>query len=129
MIVLDTHIWIWWVNGDHLQAGLNRCDLIQATDMAAVSAISCFEVAWLSAHNRIELPFDRSKWFSLALEGSGINLLPMTPEIAGIAVDLPYHHRDPQDRIIIATALFHNAQLLSIDKKFSHYQELAGKLI
>ena len=49
--------------------------------------------------------------------------------IAGIAVDLPEHHSDPQDRIIIATALSHDAQLMSADGKFPLYKELADRLL
>ena len=129
MIILDTHIWLWWVNEDIDRIGQVRNDLIQSADYVSVSAISCFEVAWLEAHDRIELPCNRTSWFEKALEGSGINLLPITPIIASIAVDLPDHHSDPQDRIIIATALSHDAQLMSADGKFPRYKELAGRLL
>jgi len=88
-----------------------------------------FEVAWLDAHNRIQLPCKRTNWFEKALEGSDINLLPITPAIAGLAVDLPEHHSDPQDRIIIATSLFHNGKLMSADGKFPLYKELDGRLV
>jgi len=44
-------------------------------------------------------------------------------------VQLPPHHRDPHDRLIIATALLENAQLMSLDAQFPAYQELAGRLI
>jgi PIN domain nuclease of toxin-antitoxin system len=129
MIILDTHIWLWWVNENIDLIGQVRNDLIQSADVVAVSAISCFEVAWLDAHGRIELPCSRTDWFERALEGSGINLLPITPAIAGIAVDLPEHHGDPQDRIIIATALSHDSQLMTSDGKISRYKELAGRLL
>jgi PIN domain nuclease of toxin-antitoxin system len=65
----------------------------------------------------------------MALDGSGIILLPITPEIACKAVDLSEHHSDPQDRIIIATSLIHNALLMSSDKKFVQYKELGSRLI
>jgi len=129
MIIMDTHIWLWWVNEDIDLLGQVRNDLIQNEEMVAVSAISCFEVAWLDAHNRIELPCTRTDWFEKALEGSDINLLPITPAIASLAVDLPEHHSDPQDRIIIATSLFHNGRLMSADGKFPHYKELDGRLL
>jgi len=129
MIVLDTHIWLWWVNGNTAALGEKRKEMIGAADVAAVSAISCFEVAWLGAHGRIELLCDRKAWFEKGLQGSGITLLPITPEIAGRAVDLPEHHTDPQDRLIIATALIHEAQLMSSDRKFPLYKELAGRLV
>ncbi|MCA1792437.1 MAG: type II toxin-antitoxin system VapC family toxin [Desulfobacteraceae bacterium] len=128
VIILDTHIWIWWVNGDDLLS-TGRKELIESAETVVVSAISCFEVSWLERHNRIELPCVRSVWFEKALQGSNILLMPITPEIASMAVDLPEHHSDPQDRIIIATALAHDGRLMSLDSKFPHYAELFGRLV
>ena len=129
MIILDTHIWLWWVNSDAAMLGANRKELIETADTVAVSAISCFEVAWLERHGRIVLPCNRSTWFEKALEGSGIMLLPITPQIAGMAVDLHEHHSDPQDRIIIATALAYEGKLMSADRKFPLYEELVHRLL
>jgi len=129
MIIMDTHIWLWWVNEDPSLLGQVRKDLIQSASIVAVSAISCFEVAWLDAHTRIQLPCSRTDWFEKALDGSDVRLLPITPPIASLAVDLPEHHSDPQDRIIIATALSHGAQLMSADRKFPLYNELTDRLI
>jgi PIN domain nuclease of toxin-antitoxin system len=58
-----------------------------------------------------------------------VRFLPVTPSIANLAVSLPEHHKDPQDRIIIATSLIHNAKLLSFDTAFPDYEELKGCLI
>ena len=91
--------------------------------------ISCFEVAWLSQHRRITLHYKINDWFGKALAGSGVEILPITPEIATKAVQLPEHHSDPQDRIIIATAISSNAKLMSMDKKFKLYEELKEILI
>lgn len=129
MIILDTHIWLWWINKDVDKLGLTRKEQIESSDSVAVSAISCLEVAWLERHGRIELPIERVDWFERALEGSDVILMPITPRIAGISVDLPEHHRDPQDRLIIATAIAHDAFLMSSDGKFPAYDELAGKLM
>ncbi|MEM8505056.1 MAG: type II toxin-antitoxin system VapC family toxin [Cyanobacteria bacterium P01_D01_bin.1] len=129
MIVLDTHVWLWWINEDTDQLGLTRKAQIEASDSLGISAISCLEVAWLERHGRIELPLSRSDWFERALEGSDVMLIPITPQIASISVDLPEHHRDPQDRLIIATAIVQDAFLMSSDSKFPAYDELKGKLL
>lgn len=129
MIVLDTHIWLWWINRDETRFKPAWIARIGSTEPVGVSAISCFEVAWLTHHGRIELPIPEENWFDKALTGSGITLLPITPQIAHTAVRLPEHHRDPQDRLIIATALIHNATLISVDDKFLHYAELSGRLL
>ena len=129
MIVLDTHIWFWWINNDHQSLGSIRQEQITSAEIIAVSAISCFEIAWLERHRRIILPCQTTEWFEKALSQSNIELLPVTPAIAARAVNMHEHHSDPQDRIIIATAVEHNAKLMSSDSKFSRYAELEGLLI
>ncbi len=99
---------------------------IQSSEKVGVSAISCFEVAWLERHNRIALPCPRQEWLEKALAGSGIYLLPISPIVASIAVDLPEHHH-PQDRIIIATALAYEGTLISADGKFPLYSAEMGR--
>ncbi len=129
MIILDTHIWLWWINDDKNLLKAEWRELIDNAPEVGVSAISCFEVAWLDKHGRIALSQPRNIWFKHALHGSGIDLLPISPEIASMAVDLPEHHSDPQDRIIIATALSLGCQLISADRKFPLYLELQGMLV
>jgi PIN domain nuclease of toxin-antitoxin system len=58
-----------------------------------------------------------------------VNVLPITCDISYLAGTLPEHHKDPADRIIIATALYHNLKLMSLDSIFPAYQELVGQLI
>ena len=129
MIILDTHIWLWWVNQDTECLKPLWLNTIENADEVAVSAISLFEVAWLEQHDRIQLPCEQNKWFEKALEGSDISLIPLTPQIATLAVSLTDYHSDPQDRIIIATTVACNAKLISADKKFPFYLELKDRLI
>ena len=129
MIVLDTHIWLWWINDDQQSLNSIRHEQIASAEVVGVSAISCFEVAWLARHRRIALPCQLASWFDKALSQSGIELLPISPAIAARAVDLHEHHSDPQDRIIIASAIEHNAKLMSDDGKFAKYVELEGWLL
>jgi len=56
MIVLDTHIWLWWINNQVNQLSDRRRQQIDRAEVVGVSAISCFEVAWLEQHGRITLP-------------------------------------------------------------------------
>lgn len=129
MILLDTHIWHWWVNQIPGKLSPATLTLIEEAEIVGISAISCFEMAWLVRHGRIdlEMPFDR--WFEEAQRHTDIRILPVTGQIGIQAVALPEHHKDPQDRIIIATALLHNADLVSFDAAFPAYQELHGRLI
>ena len=118
MIVLDTHIWHWWINQIPGKLSLEIITLIEEADEIAVSAISCFEMAWLVRHGRIDLDMPFELWFSEVESSADVRILPVTAQIGIQAVALPEHHKDPQDRIIIATALAYNAHLLNLIQHF-----------
>lgn len=92
MIVLDTHIWLWWIGEKHESLRPSWIGVIDSADAVGVSAMSLFEVSWLHHHQRIRLPVPPVAWFEKALANSGIELLPITPDIADRAVALPEHH-------------------------------------
>lgn len=129
MIVLDTHAWIWWVNEAEEVGKCQWRELVRGADHVAVSSISCFEVAWLAQHGRIKIHLPMQEWFNKASSGSGIEIHDITPQIAETAVTLPEHHSDPQDRLIMATAIVHGAQLISADGKFEAYEALSKLLV
>lgn len=123
MIVLDTHVWVWWVHGDErLTAG--QVEIIQASeaDVVGVSAISCWEVAKLVKIGRLELPLSLEKWLEQALSYPGIRVIELTPEIAIESTRLPGEfHRDPADQIIVATARVHDCPLVTSDERILDY--------
>lgn len=129
MIVLDTHIWYWWINADHDRLTKAQAEALSTASRVGVSAVSCFEMAHAVRRGRIEMSLPMRDWFAKALDGSRIELLALTPAIAERAVRLSEHHRDPFDRLIIATALELNGRLASVDNKFPAYPELAGCLL
>ena len=129
MIVLDTHIWHWWTNQIPGRLTPDLMTRIEMADRIGVSTISCFEMAWLVRHGRIDLGLTIDEWFGEVEASATVEFLPVTSAIARQAVALPEHHKDPQDRLIIATALAHDAQLISLDAQFPAYQELQGRLI
>ena len=129
MMLLDTHIWIQWIIQRDEGIPANIAKAIQDAEKVVVSAISCWEVVLLSQHRRIELPLDPDAWIAKALEPAGINCIPISCEIARKAGQLPEHHKDPADRLIIATAAVHEAHLASLDSQFPHYQEIALLLL
>ena len=129
MIVLDTHIWFWWVSGQHQRFSAGLLETLATAAHIGVSVISCFEIALACRRGRIELPLPTREWFPEALERSRVELLPLTVAVAARAVELTHHHRDPFGRIIIATALEVDGQLASVDREFSSYPELTGRLL
>lgn len=129
MILLDTHIWVRWIDPQQKPLTPNLIAFIETVDQVAVSAISCWEVAWLVRRGRLQLTLSLQDWIDNALQGSGIDCIAVDHSIAMCSASLPEHHRDPADRLIIATAITLNTQLLSLDSAFPVYSELAGKLI
>ena len=129
MIVLDTHVWYWWASGQHERLSAGTLETLATAPRIGVSAVSCVEIALAWRKGRIELPLPLQEWFIEALERSQVELLALTPAIASRAVVLTDHHRDPFDRIIIATALELEGQLASVDSQFAAYPELVGRLL
>lgn len=126
MILLDTHIWVRWQNSPETLSA-NILNLITESDALAVSAISCWEVAMLARKQRIELNMTISEWIEEALAYTD-TCISIDRGILLLAASLPEHHRDPADRIIIATAIANQAQLISLDTQFSAYAELENLL-
>jgi PIN domain nuclease of toxin-antitoxin system len=126
VIVLDSHIWVWWVHGDERLTVTQR-DAIGAAeaDGIGVSAISCWEVAKLVERGRLELPCPLEEWFDQALDYPGIQLLPLTPEVATESTRLPGEfHRDPADQMIVATARVYDCPLVTSDSKLLEYSHV-----
>ena len=130
MIVLDTHVWIWWVHGNERLTHA-QTEIIEANegDEIGVSAISCWEVAKLVERGRLDLPDPLEEWFELALSYPGVILIELTPTIAIESARLPGEfHRDPADQIIVATARVHDCPLLTSDSRillYPHVETLA----
>jgi PIN domain nuclease of toxin-antitoxin system len=126
MIVLDTHIWVWWVHGDDKLPPMYKA-YIQDNESTGlgVSAISCWEVAKLVENNRLSLPIAADEWLDQALTYPGVRLLELTPQIAVASTQLPgVFHRDPADQIIVATARVYDCPLVTLDGKILAYQHV-----
>jgi PIN domain nuclease of toxin-antitoxin system len=123
VIVIDTHIWIWWVQGDpKLSASQQGHIAAHGSIGLGVSVMSCWEVARLVAGGKITLPVAIDDWVRDALAYPGVRLLDLTPEIAIASTRLPPpFHKDPADRILVATARVLNIPILTADAKILAY--------
>lgn len=123
MIVLDTHVWIWWVHGDPRlsRPAMERLAQAEAAGLG-VSAISCWEIAKLVARGRLALPSPVDVWLTTALAYPGMELLPISPRIAVESTQLPGEfHQDPADQLIVATARVYGCPLMTADHKIRAY--------
>lgn len=119
MILLDTHVWIWWVHGDsHLPTVQRELLDSKSNEGLGVSVISCWEVCKLVEYGRMRLSWDVSEWLAAALGYPGVRLLPLTPQIAVESTRLsPTFHKDPADQMIVATARVHGCSLATADDR------------
>ena len=117
MILLDTHVLL-WLDRDDASLGVDtRASIAEAWDAGrvAVSAISFWEVALLHQRGRVALRCSASKWRTDWLE-AGLQELPLDGATALLGAGLRDFHADPADRFIAATALRHQACLLTADR-------------
>ncbi len=123
MILLDTHIWIWWVSQQpQLTPALQQIIQRHQGNGLGVSIISCWEVAKLIENKKLHLSLPIEDWLQQALAYPGIQLLPLTLPIIVDSTQLPGNfHRDPADQLIVATARVHNLPLLTVDAKILNY--------
>jgi PIN domain nuclease of toxin-antitoxin system len=124
LVLLDTHAWVWLMNGSR-QLGTKARKAVQqslANEAVLVSAISPWEVAMLVSKRRLVLDRDVGEWVQQALSQPGIRLEALSPEIAVASTRMPDElHGDPADRLIAATARHLGAVLLTDDQLLLDY--------
>lgn len=126
MIVLDTHTLLWMDRNDSALGAQARHKIEEAwrTEGVAVSAISFWETAMLAQRGRIVLPVPIEVWHAELLQ-AGVQEIAIDGRIALMATSLADLHKDPADRFIVATAMAHQALLVTADSKILSW---AGEL-
>lgn len=125
MIILDTHIWIWWVDDNQRLTQQHR-KWIQDNQKQGlgISIISCWEVAKLVEVGKLTLSISVEEWLAGALTYPGVQLLDLTIPIVVESTKLIGFHRDPSDQIIVATARIYRCPLLTADAKILNYPDV-----
>jgi PIN domain nuclease of toxin-antitoxin system len=117
-LLLDTHVLVWAMLQDH-RLGRQAAKAINAASRAerlAVSAITPWEIGLLESKGRIALHKGALEWIREALAKPGVSLVALEPEIAVASTRLPFEmHPDPADRILVATARYLGATLVTAD--------------
>jgi len=124
MILLDTHVWLWFIsNPELLSKKANRVvDSALREEKIFISSISAWEVALLVYNKRLQLTLDVADWIAKSEMLPYFQFIPVDNAIAIKSVNLPKPlHSDPADRIIIATAISLGASLVTKDKKILNY--------
>ncbi len=120
MVLLDTHIWLWWLLGDGPLSPEERqaLDKLAAQRSLAVSWVSVWETEMLERKQRITLQPNFSEWITMATHAEVCLLLPADIEVVLAQRRLPdAFHGDPADRLITATALLAGMELATADSR------------
>jgi PIN domain nuclease of toxin-antitoxin system len=124
VIVLDTHTLVWWVTGDPLlsKAAKSAIDKTKRRGEIIVSSMSAWEIALLVERDRLVLTMDVSSWLATVEQIEQVRFLSVDVEIATKSVSLPgQFHKDPADRMIVATARKLAVPLVTKDEKLRAY--------
>lgn len=118
--LLDTHILLWWF-GEDPRLSPEQLQILQGADEKTplwVADITLWEIATLSSLGRINLHLPLRDWLEQAVASPLVQLLSITPAVATAVAALPdSFHRDPADRILVATAQVFGATLLTHDRR------------
>lgn len=119
-ILLDTHAFMWFVNGDPMLGKAAKDAIENLENKILMSVASLWEIAVKVNIGKLSLsrPYTEIRD---QMEENFIELLPITFDHTIQLTDLPLHHRDPFDRLIIAQAMTEKMAVLTKDENFKHY--------
>ncbi len=120
-LLLDTHALLWFIGNDPQLSAPARENIENPAHEKFVSAASLWEIAVKLSLEKLKLPRPFGEVFPQQLEVNGFELLPISCVQLNQLVALPFHHRDPFDRLLIAQALADGMTVVTRDLEFSKY--------
>jgi PIN domain nuclease of toxin-antitoxin system len=115
--LLDTHVLLWWLGDDAALPRRHRDVLEDSAVEVFASAVSVWEIAIKRALGKLEAPHDTAG----AIRDSKIQPLAVTVDHAQAVADLPPHHRDPFDRLLVAQATIDDLTIATVDPLIERY--------
>jgi len=124
-LLLDTHVFLWFIMGSPLLSAETQALIEDEKNRKFISVASLWEIAIKSSIGKLSLsaPFDQLIPQQLSL--NGFELLPIEMSHLAAVATLPFHHRDPFDRLIIAQAMTEKIPIVSSDSTFATYTNIA----
>ncbi len=116
-LLLDTHALLWWLDDNPTLSKKARVAISDGGNMVFVSAVVIWEIRIKQALGKLEIPSD----FRETINSQAFEMLPITADHTHLIGELPQHHRDPFDRMLIAQAKFERLTIVTRDKNFNKY--------
>ena len=116
-IIIDTHIFLWALSDPYRITDAKRSELEDLSNTIYVSAVSIAELMIKASIGKLQIDFDP---VAMA-EESGFSLLDFSPKAALLLKDMPFHHKDPFDRMLIAQSITNGYPIMTEDPKIALY--------
>ena len=120
-VLLDTHAFLWFVGGDARLSGYARSLITDPANSRLLSVGSLWEMAIKASLGRLTLGLPFPELVERQVRGNAIDVLPVRPAHLDEVARLPFHHKDPFDRLIIAQAVAEEVAVVSRDGEFGPY--------
>ena len=115
--LVDTHVLLWWLSDDKNLSAAHRAAIAESDNELFVSAVTVAEVSIKASLGKLHAPAGLG---AVLVEG-GFRELPFTAAHAEVLRELPWHHRDPFDRMLVAQAIAERLELVTADKRLRNY--------
>lgn len=123
-LVLDTHTLIWYLEGKEIsESQVQGIEQNRRSNQLYISSISIWEVAQLNVKKKLALSIPFNEWLHNLLSIPGLNVVDLSISILVESCNLLWEHKDPVDRMVVATTRSLNARLFTFDKKILDYAE------
>jgi len=122
ILLLDTHVWFWALESPDKLGTKCRAVLESGENVLVVSTISTIEFGQLLSADRIIFKSTLESWVRRGSESLGVRTAELSNPVALLAYSLPgSFHKDPADRILVATAIHHGYTIVSADERILKY--------
>ena len=119
-IILDTHTFIWFINGDKKLSARAKKEILRPSNTKFISIASIWEIAIKISLKKLKINYPFKEILS-QIEENGFEILPIDFEHTLLVSQLEFHHRDPFDRLIVAQSKLEDMKIVTRDKNFQKY--------
>lgn len=120
-LLLDTHTMLWFALNDPQLSATAMNWILDTTNDKLVSPASYWEIAIKISLNKYALSQPYEEFIHNAIDMNGFHYLHIEPRHTAMLISLPYHHRDPFDRLLIAQGMVEQIPIISSDSVFDQY--------
>jgi PIN domain nuclease of toxin-antitoxin system len=120
-LLLDTHTFLWFLLDDPQLSATAKDFIIDPDNDIEVSPATYWEIAIKISLGKYELPEPYDVFIEREITTNDFRILPIEPKHTAVLTTLPFHHRDPFDRLLIVQAIVEGMPILSIDPAFDAY--------